>query len=140
MLVLFEILLNTDSIHTDSVYINSIVFFKKCYLATRHIGTWAERRYSFYSFLTLALDKGEWSASTVFNSAYWRLCKSDVHWLCHVNHLLDFLNWLVHYQITCKCLVQSKFVTILVVSKLFVKISEGLRFFWILFNSETIYI
>jgi hypothetical protein len=31
--------------------------------ATRHGGTRGERRYSSYSFLTLALDGGEWSAS-----------------------------------------------------------------------------
>jgi hypothetical protein len=31
--------------------------------ATRHGGVWRERRYSFYSFLTSALDGGEWSAS-----------------------------------------------------------------------------
>jgi hypothetical protein len=32
-------------------------------LATRHGGAWGERRYSSYSFLTSALDGGEWSAS-----------------------------------------------------------------------------
>jgi hypothetical protein len=31
--------------------------------ATRHGGAWAERRYSSYSFLTSALDGGEWSGS-----------------------------------------------------------------------------
>jgi hypothetical protein len=31
--------------------------------ATSHGGAWVERRYSFYSFLTSALDGGEWSAS-----------------------------------------------------------------------------
>jgi hypothetical protein len=31
--------------------------------ATRHGGTWGERRYSSYSYLTSALDGGEWSAS-----------------------------------------------------------------------------
>jgi hypothetical protein len=31
--------------------------------ATHHEGAWGERRYSSYSFLTLALDGGEWSAS-----------------------------------------------------------------------------
>jgi hypothetical protein len=31
--------------------------------ATRHGGTWGERRYSSYSFSTSALDGGEWSAS-----------------------------------------------------------------------------
>jgi hypothetical protein len=31
--------------------------------ATCHAGTWGERRYSSYSFLTSALDGGEWSAS-----------------------------------------------------------------------------
>jgi hypothetical protein len=31
--------------------------------ATRHGGAWDERRYSSYSFLTSALDGGEWSAS-----------------------------------------------------------------------------
>jgi hypothetical protein len=30
---------------------------------TCHNGAWRERRYSSYSFLTLALEKGEWSAS-----------------------------------------------------------------------------
>jgi hypothetical protein len=30
---------------------------------TRHEGVRGERRYSFYSFSTLALDGGEWSAS-----------------------------------------------------------------------------
>jgi hypothetical protein len=30
---------------------------------TRHEGAWGVRRYSFYSFLTSALDGGEWSAS-----------------------------------------------------------------------------
>jgi hypothetical protein len=29
----------------------------------RHGGTWGERRYSSYSFLTLALDGGDWSVS-----------------------------------------------------------------------------
>jgi hypothetical protein len=32
-------------------------------LATRHGGVWERRRYGFYSFLTSALDGGEWSAS-----------------------------------------------------------------------------
>jgi hypothetical protein len=31
--------------------------------ATCHGGAWGERRYSSYSFLTSALDGGEWSAS-----------------------------------------------------------------------------
>jgi hypothetical protein len=31
--------------------------------ATRHGGAWGERRYDSYSFLTSALDGGEWSAS-----------------------------------------------------------------------------
>jgi hypothetical protein len=31
--------------------------------ATRHGGVWGERMYSSYSFLTSALDGGEWSAS-----------------------------------------------------------------------------
>jgi hypothetical protein len=31
--------------------------------ATRHGGAWGERRCSSYSFLTSALDGGEWSAS-----------------------------------------------------------------------------
>jgi hypothetical protein len=31
--------------------------------ATHHGGAWGERRYSSYSFLTSALDGGEWSAS-----------------------------------------------------------------------------
>jgi hypothetical protein len=31
--------------------------------ATRHGGAWGERRYSSYSFMTSALDGGEWSAS-----------------------------------------------------------------------------
>jgi hypothetical protein len=31
--------------------------------ATRHGGTWGEMRYSNYSYLTSALDGGEWSAS-----------------------------------------------------------------------------
>jgi hypothetical protein len=31
--------------------------------ATRHEGTWGERRYISYSYLTSALDGGEWSAS-----------------------------------------------------------------------------
>jgi hypothetical protein len=30
---------------------------------TRHGGAWGERRYNSYSFLTSALDGGEWSAS-----------------------------------------------------------------------------
>jgi hypothetical protein len=33
-----------------------------CFL-TRHGGAWGERRYSSYSYLTSALDGGEWSAS-----------------------------------------------------------------------------
>jgi hypothetical protein len=36
---------------------------KKSCPATRHGGTLGERRYSSYSFLTWALDGGEWSAS-----------------------------------------------------------------------------
>jgi hypothetical protein len=31
--------------------------------ATHHGGAWGERRHRSYSFLTLALDRGEWSAS-----------------------------------------------------------------------------
>jgi hypothetical protein len=31
--------------------------------AIRHEGAWGERRYSSYSVLTSALDRGEWSAS-----------------------------------------------------------------------------
>jgi hypothetical protein len=31
--------------------------------ATRHGGAWGESRYSVYSYLTSALDSGEWSAS-----------------------------------------------------------------------------
>jgi hypothetical protein len=31
--------------------------------ATHHGGAWGERRYSSYSFLTSALDRGEWSVS-----------------------------------------------------------------------------
>jgi hypothetical protein len=31
--------------------------------ATNHCGAWGERRHSSYSFLTSALDRGEWSAS-----------------------------------------------------------------------------
>jgi hypothetical protein len=31
--------------------------------ATRHADAWEERRYSSYSFLTSALNGGEWSAS-----------------------------------------------------------------------------
>jgi hypothetical protein len=31
--------------------------------ATRHGGSWGERRYSFFSFWTSALDGGKWSAS-----------------------------------------------------------------------------
>jgi hypothetical protein len=30
---------------------------------TRHAGAWEERRYSFYSFTTPTLDRGEWLAS-----------------------------------------------------------------------------
>jgi hypothetical protein len=30
---------------------------------SRHGGTWGERRYNSYSYLTSALDRGEWSAS-----------------------------------------------------------------------------
>jgi hypothetical protein len=33
------------------------------YTTTRHEGAWGERWCSSYSFLTLALDGGEWSAS-----------------------------------------------------------------------------
>jgi hypothetical protein len=32
--------------------------------ATHHGGTWWERRYSSYSFFSLALEEGEWSAHT----------------------------------------------------------------------------
>jgi hypothetical protein len=39
------------------------VFAKQSSPATRHVGTWEERRYSSYSFLTSALDGGEWSTS-----------------------------------------------------------------------------
>jgi hypothetical protein len=39
----------------------TIVFFNSP--ATRRGGAWGERRYSSYSFSTLALDGGEWSAS-----------------------------------------------------------------------------
>jgi hypothetical protein len=37
--------------------------YKKSSPATRPGGVWGERRYSSYSFLTSALDWGEWSAS-----------------------------------------------------------------------------
>jgi hypothetical protein len=38
--------------------------------ATRHGGTWGEKRYSSYSFLTSALDGGEWSASRPGRALY----------------------------------------------------------------------
>jgi hypothetical protein len=40
-----------------------IYIYIKSSPATCHGGTWGERRYSSYSFLTSALDGGEWSAS-----------------------------------------------------------------------------
>jgi hypothetical protein len=40
-----------------------VMTLKKSCPDTRHGGTWGERRYSSYSFLTSALDGGEWSAS-----------------------------------------------------------------------------
>jgi hypothetical protein len=45
--------------YTLYVKINS----KQSSPATRHGGAWGERRYSSYSFLTSALDGGEWSAT-----------------------------------------------------------------------------
>jgi hypothetical protein len=41
------------------------LFFQNSYSdpATRHGGAWGERKYSSYSFLTSALDRGEWSES-----------------------------------------------------------------------------
>jgi hypothetical protein len=43
--------------------IRSYVLKTKIDPATRHGGAWGERRCSSYSFLTSALDEGEWSAS-----------------------------------------------------------------------------
>jgi hypothetical protein len=40
-----------------------LIMPKKICPATRHGGAWGERRYSSYSFLTSAVDGGEWSAS-----------------------------------------------------------------------------
>jgi hypothetical protein len=40
-----------------------LIMPKKSCPATRHGGAWGERRYSSYSFLTSAVDGGEWSAS-----------------------------------------------------------------------------
>jgi hypothetical protein len=37
--------------------------YKLSWRATRHGSAWGERRYSSYSYLTSALDGGEWSAS-----------------------------------------------------------------------------
>jgi hypothetical protein len=52
--------------HSFTTQNNTIVFkavsFLSC-LTTRYEGAWGERRYSSYSFSTLALDGGEWSAS-----------------------------------------------------------------------------
>jgi hypothetical protein len=45
------------------VTIIGVALKKQSSPATRHGGTWGERRYSSYSFLTSALDGGEWSAS-----------------------------------------------------------------------------
>jgi hypothetical protein len=42
---------------------------KKSCPTTRHGGRWGERRYSSYSFLTSALDGGEWSASAAVAQA-----------------------------------------------------------------------
>jgi hypothetical protein len=46
----------------DSNYSPNLVKKKVC-PATCHGGTWGERRYISYSYLTSALDLGEWSAS-----------------------------------------------------------------------------
>jgi hypothetical protein len=39
--------------------------------ATRHGGAWGERKYSYYSFLTLALDGSEWLASRSGSALPW---------------------------------------------------------------------
>jgi hypothetical protein len=39
------------------------IHIKKSCPATCHGGTWGERKYSSYSYLTSAPDGGEWSAS-----------------------------------------------------------------------------
>jgi hypothetical protein len=51
--------------HCERVFIlyNCSVTAKQSSSATRHDSAWRERKYSSYSFLTSALDGGEWSAS-----------------------------------------------------------------------------
>jgi hypothetical protein len=50
--------------HSDwTASLGPIVWIKQSSPATRHEGAWGERKYSSYSFLTSALDGGEWSAS-----------------------------------------------------------------------------
>jgi hypothetical protein len=39
------------------------ILYEHSNVTTRHEGAWWERRYSSYSFYSLALDGGEWSAS-----------------------------------------------------------------------------
>jgi hypothetical protein len=50
-------------IFVSSLWTNAVYEEKQSSPATRHGGTWGERRYSSYLFLTSALDSGEWSAS-----------------------------------------------------------------------------
>jgi hypothetical protein len=50
--------------HVSSQGTNNVgIYVKVSCPATYHGGSWGERRYSTYSFLTSALDGGEWSAS-----------------------------------------------------------------------------
>jgi hypothetical protein len=49
--------------HCDRHVLHTLKYTVKSDPATRHGGAWSERRYSSYSFLTSALDEGEWSAS-----------------------------------------------------------------------------
>jgi hypothetical protein len=57
------------SLYCVNIYMYNTVYMLHKYLkkqsspATCRGGIWGERRYSFYSFLTSALDRGEWLAS-----------------------------------------------------------------------------
>jgi hypothetical protein len=55
-----------QSTHTSAVHMLTalaLLFAKKSCPTIRHVGVWGERRYTYNSFSTSALDGGEWSAS-----------------------------------------------------------------------------
>jgi hypothetical protein len=79
MLVLHRIFVRNITCCMSSLPISTHRTLNSCWVfkakqsstATCHGGAWGERRYSSYSFLTLALDGGEWSASRSGHALPW---------------------------------------------------------------------